>query len=78
MFRAPMGEYTNAFDFNVEYNTRARDGETFDNRYYVKLRNGQIYGCVSADFWTHSREDTAFGLIRLSYAVNPSGSRLLR
>lgn len=84
MYRAPAGEFTNVFTLSVEDNTRARDGMSLDNRFYFKLRNGK-YGRVSASFWTtyhywapSYRTDPAFAQIRLSYAINPSGSRLLR
>jgi hypothetical protein len=77
-YRAPLGDYTNVFDFHVEYNTPAKRGMSLDNRYYVKLRNRGVYGRVSVDFWTTDRQNPASGLIRIVYAINPSGSRLLR
>jgi hypothetical protein len=78
MYRAPVGGYTNVFNFHVAYNTPAGRGMSFDNRFYFKVRDGKMYGRLTADFWTTDRSDPAFGLIRIVYAVNPSGSRLLR
>jgi len=77
MSRAPPDGYTNAFTFQVEYNTRARDGMSFDNRFYFRMRNSDWFGRLSVDFWTHCREDPSVGLIKVSYAINPSKSRLL-
>jgi hypothetical protein len=78
MSRAPSGDYTNVFKFEVTYNTPAGRGMSFDNRFYFKIRDDKVYGRLKADFWTADRNDPTFGLIRLSYAVNPSGSRVLR
>jgi hypothetical protein len=84
MYRAPVGDYTNVFNSYVDYNSHAQDGANLDNRFYVRLRNGQ-YGRVSADFRATYhyfaptyRKDPAFAQIHLIYAINPSGSRLLR
>jgi hypothetical protein len=78
MYRAPLGEYTDVFDFQVQYNTHAKRGMSFDNRFYVKIHNGEMYGRLSVDFWTAYRDDPSSGMIKISYAINPTGSRLLR
>jgi hypothetical protein len=74
---AQPGEYTNVFVFDVEYNTPSGSGMTFDNRFYVRLHNGQLYGRLSADFWTTDRHNPTFGLVSINYVINPSGSRVL-
>jgi hypothetical protein len=81
--RAPVGQYTNTFKFEVDGKAQGWTGMTLDNRFYLKLRNG-LYARLSANFWATYRDwqtyrqDTSFGQIHLSYAINPSGSRVLR
>ncbi len=79
MLRAPVGDYTNIFAPYIEYlNPAAHEGMTLGNRFYIQLRAGQMYGRLSADFWTTDRSNPSMGLVHVSYAINPSGSRLLR
>ncbi len=77
MFTAPEVGYTNVFTHQEQANPNRWSVATGDKRFYVKLRNGQMYGRIAfqifADF--HGKQPA---MIRLSYAVNPSGSRLLR
>jgi len=77
MFTAPEAGYTNLFAFNEPMNTNGWSDGFERKRFYVRLRNGQMYGRISVDLYAdyHGKQPA---LIRVSYAVNPSGSRILR
>lgn len=75
MFTASEAGYTNAFAH--EAGTIERGHVTGDKRFYIRLRKGQIYGRITIELFAYYNAQTP-GLIRLVYAVNPSGSRLLR
>jgi len=77
MSTAPESGYTNMFGFQEAAGINGWGGATGDERFYVRLRNGQMYGRIIINLYAdyHGRKP---GMIRLSYAVNPSGSRLLR
>jgi hypothetical protein len=77
MFTAPETGYTNLFGFQQEASANGWGDETGDKRFYLKLRNGQIYGRVTIGLFAYYNAQTP-GLVRCSYAINPSGSRLLR
>lgn len=75
MFMAPESGYTNPFAFQEQEDSNGR-GCLENKRFYIQLSNG-MYGRIVIslypDFhWTKN------GLLRISYAINPSGSRLLR
>lgn len=77
MFTAPEAEYTNAFAFQESPGIGGWSDGFERKRFYIRLRRGRIYGCMSVDLYAdYGGKQPA--LIRLSYAVNPSGSRLLR
>jgi len=76
MFMAPEGGYTNLFAFQAQASLNG-PGSLQDQRFYVQLRNGQMYGRIVISLYPDFSR-TKSGLIQLSYAVNPSGSRLLR
>jgi len=67
--------YTNVFACQEQANPLRWSGATGDKRFYVKLRNGQMYGRIVINLYAdfHGKP-----MIRISYAVNPSGSRILR
>lgn len=77
MFSAPEAGYTNLFAYHEQATVNGWGGATGDRRFYVRLRNGQMYGrmvaCLYADY-----HGTKPAMIQLQYAINPSGSRLLR
>jgi hypothetical protein len=73
MFRAPEAGYTSAFAHEAKVGAYGWGVSTSDKRFYLKLRNGQMFGRIVINVDTR---DPA--TIRLSYAVNPSGSRVLR
>jgi hypothetical protein len=77
MFFAPDAGYTNTFAFEQQADVEGW-GDGFERKlFYVKLQRGQMYGRVSVDLYADCRGKYP-AMIRLSYAVNPSGSRLLR
>jgi hypothetical protein len=76
MFLAPANGYTPTF----QYNQQIRDGQrgwTGTRRFYMMLKNGQEYGHITIEFYAPYNNQIP-GLIRLSYAINPSGSHILR
>ncbi len=76
MFEAPTSGYTNSFEFQGQIKGGQR-GDIGERQFYVQLKNGQEYGQMSIGLYAPFNDQTP-GLIRLSYAVNPSGSRILR
>jgi hypothetical protein len=77
MFTAPETGYTNAFAHAEKASPSGWSYGFERKRFYIKLRRGQMYGRMSVDLYAdgHGKQPA---VIRLSYAVNPSGSRLLR
>ena len=62
--------------------TRRRIGSgwgdtTGEQRFYVRLNNGQEYGRISIELEAYYNSQIP-GMIRLSCTINPSGSRILR
>jgi hypothetical protein len=77
MFIAPGTGYTNVFAFEQEATLDGWTHGLYGKRFYIRLRNGQIYGRMTVNLSSgSSRQGPA--VIRLQYAINPSGSRLLR
>jgi hypothetical protein len=77
MFRAPEAGYTNVFDHEEKPDVVGSTAGFQNKGFYVLLRKGQMYGRLVISLFPGSSNDKS-GLIQLSYAVNPSGSRLLR
>ena len=77
MSTAPESGYTNVFAYREEATVNGWGPGTGDKRFYVRLRNGRMYGriVIGLDADYHGKQPA---MISLSYAVNPSGSRLLR
>jgi hypothetical protein len=50
---------------------------TGSKRFYVKLRDGKEYGRIVIELEAYYNDQIP-GIIRLSYAINPSGSQILR
>lgn len=73
MFRAPEAGYAKSFGLQQRANTNGWSNGFANKRFYLRLRSGQMYGRMVIDLHT----DTP-AMIRLSYAVNPSASRILR
>ncbi len=76
MLVAPTNGYVPMFQERAAVRPGGR-GETGDRRFYLAVNNGQKYGRMTIDLCA-SYGNLYPGLIRLSYAINPSGSRLLR
>jgi hypothetical protein len=77
MFTAPEAGYTNSFAYQEEAGISGWGVATAEKRFYVRLRSGQMYGRITIQLYAdYHGKQTA--MIELSYAVNPSGSRLLR
>jgi len=73
MFRAPEAGYTNVFAYKEAASVNGWGGATGERRFYLRLRDGQIYARIVINLSANRPT-----MNRLSYAVNPSGSRVLR
>jgi len=76
MYAAPESGYVARFDSQEKYlDTRGTDA--IIKRFYLRSRDGKLHGRVKLTVrgWTFGANE---GQIRLEYAVNPSGSRVLR
>jgi hypothetical protein len=76
MYIAPTEGYVPSFVLQQQIKG-GQSGEIGDRSFYLMLRNGHKYGRMNINLYApygylHP------GLIRLSYAINPSGSRVLR
>jgi hypothetical protein len=76
MFSAPADGYVPAFSLQQQIRNGQR-GSIGDKKFYVMLNNGKIFGRIQIDLIAPFNMGIP-GLIRLSYAINPSGSRILR
>lgn len=76
MYSAPQASYVPSFQFEQKVGSGWGD-TTGPRRFYVRLNNGQEYGRITIELYARYNNQTP-GLIRLSYAINPSGSRILR
>jgi len=73
---APVEGYVPTFKLQQEIKGGQR-GKTGEKRFYLKLNNGPVYGKMTITLHA-PYNDQIPGLIRLSYAINPTGSRILR
>jgi hypothetical protein len=73
---APVARYVPSFQLQRRIKG-GQNGEIGDRRFYVLLRNGQEYGRVNINLYAPYGY-LAPGLVRLSYTINPTGSRILR
>jgi hypothetical protein len=77
VFACHQGAAKNPFAYPQEAGSEGWSGQIYGKRFYIKLRNGQMYGQITLNLLAGpGREGPS--LIGLKYAVNPSGSRLLR
>jgi len=76
MYSAPVDGYTPSFQFEQKIGSGWGDS-TGPKRFYVKLSNGQEYGRITIELMAYYTDQIP-GMVRLSYAINPSGSQLLR
>ncbi len=76
MDSAPLDGYIPSF--SLKSRIKGGQREEIGNRYfYLLLNDGKEYGRMSINLFAPFNDETP-GLIRLSYAINPSGSRILR
>jgi len=76
MYSAPTGGYTPTFQLQQQIKGGQR-GSIGAKRFYVMLNNGQEYGRITIDLEAPFNDQIP-GMVRLSYAINPSGSHILR
>jgi len=76
MFVAPADGYVPTFSLQQKIMDGQR-GSIGDKKFYVMLHNGKVFGRIQIDLIAPFNMGIP-GLIRLSYAINPSGSRILR
>lgn len=73
MYIAPQDGYSNTFHFDASNGWGKTTGT---RRFYLHLQNGD-YGRASIEILPYFRNQEP-GLIRIEYAINPTGSRILR
>jgi hypothetical protein len=76
MYLAPTDGYVPSFQFEQTVGSGWGDS-TGERRFYVMLNNGKEYGRITIELYAYYNNQIP-GMIRLSYAINPSGSRILR
>ncbi|MGA2787583.1 MAG: hypothetical protein ABSF60_08650 [Verrucomicrobiota bacterium] len=76
MYSAPQDGYIPSFSQKSQIKG-GQSGEIGNRYFYLLLNNGKEYGKMSINLFA-PYGDLHPGLIRLSYAINPSGSRILR
>lgn len=75
MYSAPADGYIPSFSLKSQIKG-GQSGEIGNRYFYLLLKDGKEYGRMSINlFAPYGRLHP--GLIRLSYAINPSGSRIL-
>lgn len=76
MFTAPADGYVSSFSLKAQIKG-GQSGEIGNRFFYVRLNDGKQYGKIGINlFAPYGRLHP--GLIWISYAINPSGSRILR
>ena len=76
MYVAPTDGYIPSFGLQQQIKG-GQSGEIGDRSFYLMLKNGQEYGKMNINLYA-PYGNLHPGLIRLSYAINPTGSRILR
>lgn len=76
MYSAPTEGYVPNFQLQQQIRG-GQSGSIGEKRFYINLNNGQKYGRMTIDLIA-PYNDQIPGMVRLSYAINPSGSRILR
>lgn len=74
MFLAPTAGYTNLFSFS-ESATNPWNRQSGNLRFFLRLKNGNEYGRISIDMAACARNPNR---LRIEYAINPTGSLILR
>lgn len=76
MYSAPKEGYGPSFQFDQSVGSGWGDS-TGEKRFYLRLNNGQLYGRIVIEVFAYYNGQIP-SLIRVQYAINPSGSRILR
>jgi hypothetical protein len=76
MYVAPTNGYTPVFQYNQQIKGGQR-GSTGDKRFYIMLKNGREYGRMTIGLFAPYNSEIP-GLIRIDFAINPTGSHILR
>jgi hypothetical protein len=76
MYIAPTTGYSATFRYDQQIRTGQR-GSTGTKRFYVTLQNGQEFGRFAIDLKAPYNNQVP-GFVSIDYAINPSGSRILR
>jgi hypothetical protein len=77
MYIAPTDGYTNAFHFEVAATRNGWASGTALKRFYIRTKSGTQYGRICIQIYSYYNRVTP-GLIRIEYAINPTGSHILR
>jgi len=75
MYEAPTSGYEPTYQSRQQIEGGQR-GSTGEHQFYILLKKGQEYAQMSIGLYAPFNNQTP-GLIRLSYTINPSGSRIL-
>ncbi|HEY6182032.1 MAG TPA: carboxypeptidase-like regulatory domain-containing protein [Terriglobales bacterium] len=76
MYLAPQAGYAPNFKYEQQIIGR-QSASTGTRRFYVKLDNGREYGRITIELIA-PYNDRVPGMVHLDYAINPSGSPILR
>jgi hypothetical protein len=76
MWMAPADGYMPSFQESGQIRGN-QTGQIEDRRFYLQLQNGNEYGHMTINLIAPYNLGIP-GLVRLSYSINPSGSRILR
>lgn len=77
MYLAPSDGYTNIYEGNLSGSMRGWTDGIGNRRFYLKGRNGKLYGKIEIEVYA-AYGNSGEARIWINYAVNPSGSRVLR
>ncbi len=77
MYIAPIDGYSNSAGFGGVATNKSWIGESGPKRYYVSLRGATVYGHMSFELYTYYNL-TRSPRVRIEYAINPTGSRILK
>lgn len=75
-YRAPADGYVPLFTHEQKVGSGWGDS-TGKKEFFVKLQNGQIYGLITIELFAYYNNKSP-GMVRISYILNSSGSRVLR
>ena len=76
MYEAPAEGYTPSFRFEQKVGSGWGD-VTPTKRFFLALKGGKEYAKISIDLYAYYNKQNP-GMVRIGYALNPSGSRILR